>query len=85
MPSASITCPNNKELFEVSCTIADGFDVRINDLCRKSYYPFIDFTNSFVWGDPTKIQMEIPTGSSGADVDKVGLISVDLQLRLIYS
>ena len=75
MPSASITCPNNKELFEVSCTIADGFDVRINESCRKSYYPFIDFTNSFVWGDPTKIQMEIPTGSSGADVDKVGLIS----------
>ena len=59
----------------MSCTIANGFDVRINESCRKSYYPFIDFTNSFVWGDPTKTQMEIPTGSSGADVDKVGLIS----------
>lgn len=47
---ASVSCPNGKSLFEVSCTIAEGFDIRINESCRKAYFPFIDFTNSFVWG-----------------------------------
>ena len=65
-----MSCPNNKELFEVSCTISDGFDVRINESCRKAYFSFIDFTNSFVWGDSSKVQMENPTGSSGVDVDQ---------------
>ena len=48
---ASVTCPNGASLFEVSCTISEGFDIRINESCRKTYFPFIDFTNSFVWGE----------------------------------
>ena len=79
--ATSVTCPNNKELFEVSCTISDGFDVRINESCRRAYFPFIDFTNSFVWGDPSKVQMENPTGSTGIDVDQFGVCKSIIRQR----
>ena len=71
--ATGVTCPNGKELFEVSCTLSDGFDIRINESCRKSYFPFIDFSNSFLWGNQTKSQMDTPSGSSGVDVDKLGV------------
>ena len=68
-----VTCPSGKKLFEVSCSRSDGFDIRINESCRKSYFPFIDFTNSFVWGDATKTRMDNPAGSAGSDVDQLGV------------
>ena len=57
-----------RQLFEVSCTQADGFDIKINEGCRTKHFPFIDFTNSFVWGDSAVKKMATPTGSAGTDV-----------------
>ena len=68
--ATGVTCPSGKELFEVSCTVSDGFDIRINESCRKSYFSFIDFGSSFLWGDQTKSQMDTPLGSTGVDVDQ---------------
>ena len=68
--ATDVTCPNGKDLFEVSCSVSDGFDIRINESCRKSYFPFIDFANSFLWGDQTKVHMDRPSGSTGVDVDQ---------------
>ena len=79
-----VTCPDDKELFEVSCSISDGFDVRINESCRKSYFPFIDFTNSFVWGDSSKTQMDNPTGSAGSDVDQVCVYFLLINSLLVF-
>ena len=65
-------CPavggQSRELFEVSCTQADGFDIKINEGCRTKHFPFVDFTNSFVWGDSAIKKMATPSGSAGTDV-----------------
>ena len=65
---AAITCANSKQLFEVTCSQADGFDIKINEACRSTYFAFIDFTNSFVWGDATVKAMATPAGFTGNDV-----------------
>lgn len=49
-PDAAIKCDDDKNLFEVDCDVKEGFKITVNDNCRKMYYQFIDFENSFVWG-----------------------------------
>ena len=68
-----LSCPDNNQLFEVTCTVTDGFDIKINESCRKSNFDFIDFSSSFVWGDSTKVIMDNPFGSTGIDVDQHGV------------
>ena len=63
-----VRCQNQNELFEVTCSL-DGFMIRINEACRRSFFPFIDFGSSFVWGDASKQSMDQPLGSFGTDVD----------------
>ena len=65
---ATITCANGKELFEVTCSAFDGFDIKINDACRKSYFSQIDFANSFVWGDSSVTKMDDHTSNTAASV-----------------
>ena len=65
---AAITCRNGQDVFEVSCTVDDGFTIIVNEACRQSYFPMVDFANSFVWGDSAVTTMETPTGSSAGDV-----------------
>ena len=66
----NLSCPDNNQLLLVSCSITDGFDIEINEACRKSNFAFIDFSNSFVWGDPAKTTMDNPSGLAGIDVDQ---------------
>ena len=65
---ATIVCANSKELFEVTCSPTDGFDIKINDACRKSYFSQIDFANSFVWGDASITKMDDHTTNTAASV-----------------
>ena len=65
---ASITCANGNNVFEVSCTVSNGFTIVVNEACRKSYFPMVDFANSFVWGDSTVTTMTNPTGTGATDV-----------------
>jgi len=65
---ATIVCANSKELFEVTCSPTDGFDIKINDACRKSYFSQIDFANSFVWGDAAITKMDDHTTNTAASV-----------------
>lgn len=65
---AAITCSNNKELFEVTCNVATGFTIKINEGCRQSHFSMVDFANSFVWGNSAVMQMATPTGDTANDV-----------------
>ena len=64
---ATIQCAGGKELFEVTCS-PDGFDIKINDACRKSFFPQIDFANSFVWGVNTVYKMADHTVNTAVGV-----------------
>ena len=68
--SKSGSCQGGEELFQVSCSSVVGFIIEINEACRKIYFPFIDFSSSFVWGDSSKLTMDLPSGSTGVDVDE---------------
>ena len=68
MLEATITCANGKELFEVTCSPTDGFDIKINEGCRKSFFSQIDFANSFVWGDPAVVKMADHTTNTATSV-----------------
>ena len=52
----------------MTCSAADGFDIKINDACRQSFFPFVDFANSFVWGDAAVVKMADYTANTSDGV-----------------
>ena len=66
---ATIACATGTQLFEVTCDATNGFDIKINEACRQSHFSFVDFANSFVWGDSTKMSMVDASLATAAGID----------------
>ena len=66
---AAITCPSGDSLFEVACSVDKGFTITVNEACRAAHFPMVDFANSFVWGDSTKMSMVDASVATAAGID----------------